>query len=161
MIEFCGEMSKKCRKRILKTNYKGGLLAGFLTTLVFIWPIVLLGITRSWLFFTAVPVLFLIPFSVGIPPSKKNMGLLIPSKISIFTEDKTILWQSDKRTDEKSFDDVKTVVDEGEWYVFKFCYSQRDIRFVCEKELLSNGTLDDFQKAFEDKIVKRENSLKC
>ena len=72
MIEFCGEMSKKCRKRILKTNYKGGLLAGFLTTLVFIWPIVLLGITRSWLFFTAVPVLFLIPFPLESLPLRKT-----------------------------------------------------------------------------------------
>ena len=53
-------------------------------------------------------------------------------------------------------DSVKRVVDYGEWYDFVFYYSDRDLYFVCQKSLLTKGTLEEFEALFEGKIVRKK-----
>ena len=48
---------------------------------------------------------------------------------------------------------VKEILDYGEWYYFIFNYEDRDPYFVCQKDLLTQGTLEEFEALFEGKIV--------
>ena len=52
-------------------------------------------------------------------------------------------------------DDVKKIIDYGEFYDFVFTFSARDIYFVCQKDLLVCGTIEEFESLFEGKIERR------
>ena len=155
MIEFRGKMSKTCKRRILEKNYKGGLIAGFITVAIFLGPLVYLALYWQVAIWLAVAALVMLPFFVGIPPTKKDIGLLIPSSISIDINEQVIVWKSDKMETIKDFDEVKYITDAQDCYVFKFCYVARDMRFVCEKNLLCQGTIQEFEKVFEDRLRKK------
>ena len=36
----------------------------------------------------------------------------------------------------------------------KICYSDRDMYFVCQKSLLTQGSFDEFENLFADKLVR-------
>ena len=45
--------------------------------------------------------------------------------------------------------------DYGECYYFKFNFGERDRFFVCQKSLLTEGTIEEFEELFEDVIVRK------
>ena len=49
---------------------------------------------------------------------------------------------------------VTRVLDYGEWYYLLFEFDSRDIYFVCQKSLLTKGSLEEFEALFEGKIEK-------
>ena len=51
--------------------------------------------------------------------------------------------------------DVKTVNDWGEWYEVIFYFPHKSVGFICQKDLLVEGTIEEFEKLFEDKIVRK------
>ena len=59
---------------------------------------------------------------------------------------------SEKFDWERDVSEVKEVIDYGKWYYIKFTYFARNPRFVCEKALLCQGTLEEFEKIFKGKI---------
>ena len=44
------------------------------------------------------------------------------------------------------------IVDYGEWYYLVFDYGDKDLYFVCQKDLLTGGTIEEFENIFEGKI---------
>lgn len=52
----------------------------------------------------------------------------------------------------KTIDDIKRIIDFGEWYyiIFKFPKSGN---LICQKSLLVEGSIDDFNNMFSDKII--------
>ena len=154
MIEFCGEMSAG-RRYIIKKQYWLGFLAGAITSLIFLVPIIYLALRWEAIVLLFVPPIALLPFFAGIPPSKKDIGLIIPQSIVFDTEEESIIWKSDKNETVKYIGDVVLVTDMGEFYVLKFRFGAKDIRFVCEKSLLCQGTIEGFEKIFEEKLVKK------
>lgn len=55
----------------------------------------------------------------------------------------------------RSVDDVKKVIDGEEWYHIKFYFDARSPYFICQKSLLRQGTLQQFEQLFADKMVKK------
>lgn len=49
---------------------------------------------------------------------------------------------------------VVSVIDMGTWYTFKFDLKMNNF-FVCQKDLLVEGTLEEFEKLFEGKIERK------
>lgn len=49
---------------------------------------------------------------------------------------------------------VKCVKDYGEWYHFEFNFSDRDMYFVCQKSLLTEGSIEEFESLFADKLMR-------
>ncbi|MBQ5725745.1 MAG: hypothetical protein IIV80_06300, partial [Clostridia bacterium] len=54
-----------------------------------------------------------------------------------------------------SIDDVTMIVDMGEWYHISFGKMLGSGRFVCQKDLLVQGTIEDFEKLFEGKLIRK------
>ena len=52
-------------------------------------------------------------------------------------------------------DSVDTVIDYGDWYHLLFNFEDRDTYFVCQKNLLTKGTLEEFEALFDGKIERR------
>lgn len=59
----------------------------------------------------------------------------------------------------KPIEDVKRVVDVGEWYYIVFKYGDIGNAWICQKDLLMQGTVSDFEKIFEGKICHTSNRL--
>ena len=60
---------------------------------------------------------------------------------------------------ERATEDVKKVLDYGEFYEFRF-YFPWCFGVICQKDLLVEGTIEEFEKFFDGKIVRKKLKLK-
>lgn len=95
-------------------------------------------------------ILFVITISLPNIQTKKEKEKITPQKV--FIEDDTIVSRSNAVAERRCLKDVKEVRDYGEFYYFVFYLRGYSYRFVCQKNLLSKGTLEEFESLFEGKI---------
>ena len=55
----------------------------------------------------------------------------------------------------KSIQDIKEIRDMGNFYAIIFYFPNMDRRFICQKDLLVEGTIEEFEELFKDKIVRK------
>ena len=79
------------------------------------------------------------------------MNSLMPHRIVI--ENDIITCIAEKYVESKSLADVKKVQDFGDFYEFVFPFGKISEKFICQKNLISKGTLEDFENLFAGKIV--------
>ena len=154
MIEFKGYISGAAEKAFFRKS-RNILLKAYL----FIFPtalsFVFLGgrLLQSDVFIYAIcALLLIIPLLFLIPPSKKDRRAMLPKRI--YTEDDYIVCIADQYTDSKFISDVKEVVDHGEFYELTFPFGKISEKFICQKSLLTNGTLAEFESLFVGKLKK-------
>lgn len=70
-------------------------------------------------------------------------------------QDNILLSVSDRATESRYIEEVKEVRDYGEYYVLVFPMGKLSEKFVCQKDLLTKGTLEEFEALFEGKIVRK------
>ena len=155
MIEFRGEISGECRRFLLRRTAKSGFLVSLLTVTIFFIPTIIAAI--YWnpviLLFSVVYLLALI-FPL-IPMSKKDQKKFIPTKIIIDADDECVVLQGENFERFHMFSSIKTVKDYGAFYDFEFYYGDKDMFAICQKSLLSSGTLEEFEALFEGKIERK------
>ena len=81
--------------------------------------------------------------------------MFMPQRIFIDLEENMVVHQCEKMERFHGLDSVQTVFDYGKWYHFKFDYTNRDMYFVCQKDLISQGTIEEFEELFKDKIERK------
>ena len=158
MIEFSGEISKECRRYILRRESRCGMIVGLWVASIFIIPVIIAMRTVHWIHVLWIPVLIIFVLLSGLPVKKNNYSVIIPSKVSIL-EDGTMISESEKFHWIEDVSYVKNVIDYGGWYHIYFFYTHRNQRFICDKSIITKGTLEEFEKLFEGKI-ERKNNLK-
>ena len=154
MIRFSGEISGDCLKYILRRNAKADRFAVSLGLLLFGVPITVALGAMDWRFvFLCLPIFILAIAFCNIPPRKKDLGALVPKSVVIDPHTRELISQNDKLRFEAAFSLVKEIWDFGDWY---------DIRtetdpgwFICQKNLLCEGTLEEFEALFADKLIKK------
>ena len=154
VIEFNGVLDGKCKKYLIKKQIKFQLFVSVLCTIIFIIPVVFVPPQSLVSQLILISVLGLNFFSI-IPPSKNSQKQFMPIKIFIDLQEKTIVHQTEKVERFHMITDVKKVIDYCDWYDLRFSFSGRDLYFVCQKNLISKGTLEDFEALFEGKIVRK------
>ena len=155
MIEFKGYLTgaaekaffRKGRNMIIKFFYIGELF-----TIPLLFYIAKIFRSPSFIyifggFFLIVPLLFF------IPQSKKERLAMLPKRI--YTDNEYIVCVAERYTDSKLISDVKEVIDHGEYYELTFPFGKLSDKFICQKALLSQGTLEKFEALFKGKIVKK------
>lgn len=155
-IEFCGELSKKSKQYILKKRFMLGLCISLIITLLFVLPLLYVTIVYSRLYLTMlIPASF---FSLLIPilllSPKKDYDTFMPYNVVII-EDGTIVSTNKRLHEIRSISQVKKVVDIGVCYQIFFYFPEKSQQFVCQKDLIKQGTIQDFEKLFEDKLVRK------
>ena len=86
-------------------------------------------------------------------------ALLLLSPLLIYAIiHKHIVCITDRYEEIRKLKDVKRVTDRGEHYEIDFVYGRLSSSFVCQKTLLSKGTLEKFEALFEGKLVKNLGS---
>ena len=62
---------------------------------------------------------------------------------------------TDKSEEFRLIADAAKVIDYGDFYYISFPFGKISNNFVCQKDLLTQGTLEEFEALFEGKIVKK------
>lgn len=157
MFIFEGALSERCKKYMVTRNKIGGIVISCIAFGAFSIPIVLLAFTMDWFYIYFIFALLIFPVLSITPLAKPNEKLLFPAKIEIATQDDTpyIAAESDQYEAIHELSHVKNVIDMKDWYVFVFCFPYKDERFVCEKALLRQGTIEEFEEYFSEQIVRK------
>ena len=88
-----------------------------------------------------------------LPVFQKKMVKKGPNKILL--EENILISSSPRGKVIRSFEDVIEVKEFQDFYVMCFNRYQNSYEFVCQKDLLSKGTLEEFEELFKGKIVKK------
>jgi len=102
------------------------------------------------LLYLIIPVVAIISF---IFPFRRFAIKRVPLVVSI--EDEFIECENEQEYANNRLDDVKNVVDLGDWYIVRFYFPINLRWFICQKDLIVEGTIEDFEKLFEGKIVRK------
>lgn len=78
-----------------------------------------------------------------------------PTRITIDIKENEIFGEYRKGAGNRSIDDVKKVIDMGEFYDILFYFPSQWSNCICQKDLIVEGTIEEFEKLFEDKIVRK------
>jgi len=152
MIKFQGEISQECKKWFLKREFKAYLFVTCL--LAVLYAIANITIALLWnliaLLYLIIPVVAIISF---IFPFRRFAIKRVPLVVSI--EDEFIECENEQEYANNRLDDVKNVVDLGDWYIVRFYFPINLRWFICQKDLIVEGTIEDFEKLFEGKIVRK------
>ena len=90
---------------------------------------------------------------IRIPKSKKEQLALTPKRI--FVDGESIVSIADKYSESRLICDAKELRDFGEFYEIVFPFGKFSEKFICQKNLLTKGTLEQFESLFSNKIVRR------
>lgn len=141
---FCNQIVKLQQKLIILTLIPGFVILTIVFYVVFdviaLYPEVIIS------------EIILLALALLLPKiqTKKEKEKITPQKI--FIDNDMIVSESNATVETRFIKDVKEVRDYGEFYYFVFkAYSYR---FVCQKDLLTQGSIDEFETMFAEKIKK-------
>lgn len=154
MIEFDGYLTGVTEKHFYKkvATYEQNIT---LICITLILPMVIqVGkiIGNVEVFFCIFCSLYLIiPLVARIPKSTREKKELTPHRV--YLEGDCVVSFSEKFTEKRLISDVIFVRDYGDFYELVFPLRKLSNRFICQKELLKLGTLQEFERLFEGKIL--------
>lgn len=153
MVEFRGEIYGNAKDFFMKKVVEK-LQFIYLVAFTCIAPLALLFMYKIgvlwlfWIYPLCVAVLF---FIVRIAFKKGNKDILIKR---VYVEGKHIFSVSSNGEYKFKIESVKKIIDYGEFYFVAFSKFLIVEDIVCQKNLLTKGTLEEFEALFEDKIVR-------
>lgn len=152
MIEFNGLLTGKAKDFLLRRQRK--ITCGTCVSLMFVFLPISFSvavIVENHLIFAVCILLFLLSFlTYFLPVSRYTQKNIMTQKIIISQDCITNITQ--KHSESNLIKDVKKIYDHGEFYEFKFPLLKSNYKFLCQKDLISQGTLDDFEELFKGKI---------
>ena len=151
MFIFQGELSNKNQKYLLRKNKILGLIGMGILVVISAVPIILFSYFLHWAF-SLIFVLLALMLILNLIPLKDEIKYTIPAKITIY--DSTITSEGKGFNKTKSISMIKKIIDFGDFYHIIFNFPYKDIRFLCQKDLLKEGSLTDFEEKFKDLIIK-------
>jgi len=152
MIEFRGYIIEDAKERMLEKTRQYERKLIFLGTLLILPPVIIFGInTEAWWIMQVYIITMVVGLIVPmIPKSKKEQQAIIPN--CIYTDGKTIVCVTEKAQIKRFISDVKTVYDCKTYYELTFKFGKFSSQFICQKDLLTQGTIEEFEALFEGKI---------
>lgn len=155
MIVFEGKPTNECRKFLIKKHKKGNWIptsvTAFLLSIPLVW-LCFLNVNFGFLLIT----IWLIPLFSLMPPGKKEVNRFLPHKVLFDTDESTVVISMEKGEHFRMLNEVKRVYDYRYWYYLDIDFG--DPYFICQKDLLTEGTLEEFEALFEGKIVRMNES---
>ena len=157
MIEFNGYISGNAEKYFWEKSRKM-VQKIFMVSMLLLFPIIIYAAVKTSMYgiITGYVILIvLVQLCTYIPKGQKEKKSLTPKLI--YTEDEYIVCVADQYEEFKAICDVETVIDYGEFYALQFPIGNVSDKFICQKELLSAGSLEEFENIFDGKIVRKQN----
>lgn len=156
MIDFKGELTCKGRKYVLRKRSNMLMLVWTVVAIIILpfafYVAKILGMLFFW-FYILMCVAVLIIFA--LPAGKIDQKSFMPVRIFFDLRDEIVVKKSETTESFHEISSIKAVYDYGDWYYLKFYASDRDLYFVCQKDLLVEGTIEEFEAMFADKIIRK------
>lgn len=154
MIEFNGYLTGASEKFFFK-KYVTYMQNAFIFGLVMVLPLIFMLMRTFQTFsifygYCAVFAYAMIAVRIKTPKGRKE---ITPKRIYVI--DNNLICISDKQSESRGVELVKTAYDYGEFYFLSFPMGKKSGNFVCQKDLLTQGTLEEFEKLFDGKIVRK------
>lgn len=157
MIRFDGELTGRAKRYFVEKMMKKASVFGF--------SISLLNIPFWWWFYSGtstvkyvVPVVLVLcaffPLLLRVLVPKKSKERGITKKVII--KDDIISIISEEMSIKRAVSKVKKVRDYGEYYELVFSAVDFLTVCVCQKNLLSKGSIKEFEELFADKLIKQD-----
>ena len=166
MIEFKGEISKECKLCLLKREARALCISAIITALIVGIPILIVGFVweRNYLWFLIICFMALIMFSLPMislimPKSREKSINKIHARtpLRVTIRDDIVEVEYEEKYLEATVSEVTKVIDVGDCYILATRYFQREGYYcACQKDLLTKGTLEEFEELFADKIVRKK-----
>lgn len=155
MIEFVGQVNGQAEAFFWKRARRLAIIIFYISLLILLPVVIFFAvITQYWALMIGYAILFvLVPLITLIPKTKKEKQQLLPRRI--YTEDEYIVAVVGETEEFRRIEDVKVVIDHGEFYELKFPVGKVSDKFVCQKELLHYGTIEGFEALFSSKLVRK------
>lgn len=152
MIIFDGYLTGSAEKWLHKKNREFGRNVLLVAVLLFFPIILFFSIeTQKLLIIPIYSSLFVfVPLLSIVPQSKKEKRVVTPHKIII--DDKTLTCKAVKFEEIRFIQDVKVVKDHGDFYEIIFPFGKVSNNFICQKNLLSKGSIENFEILFKSKM---------
>lgn len=159
MVVFCGDLSEKSKEYLLKENAVLGLFISIPVALIFCSITILLAaILERWvilIFLIPISLIFIFPIIGKYFQKEKVLEMIIPSKVVIHGNGDIMIFLGKKETlIEKSFSQIKKVEEDDDWFYLKLKFPKID-GFLCQKDLITDGTIEEFEAIFKDKLVRK------
>lgn len=163
MIRFEGTISKEGKKYVLKNYYATMALVGLvgivLGTILLIVLLVLNASGKLLMFgIIAVIVFYALAIFFGVCWPLMTINQQLPIKVDIEDDYVNCFFGSSELYGKSKYSNVehiKNIVDGGEFYYFYFYYPHKIIGCICQKDLITKGTIEEFEELFEGKIVRK------
>lgn len=152
MIEFSGKLSGKAKFYFIKTEAIVGFVSSIIPSIIvcfLIWKYF-----AHWFLYIVIPVLLFVIIIITVVTPNMHYNAIMPMRIII--EKDIIKLENLKVNETKLIEHIKQIVDKGEYYKLKFYFPYKSGRFICQKSLITKGTIHDFEMTFANKI-KKEN----
>lgn len=153
MIIFEGSISEDCRKYLKFKLWHSLIIFGLTFFLLVGVIVVLLACLIDWIFL----VFFICPFAmfVALLYTPRKIAKRYPQNIII--QDEVIYYSAmGGVTYGRELKDIKKIADMGDWYNFEFYFPRKELFFVCQKDLITEGSIEEFETLFEGKIVRKK-----
>ena len=152
-IEFNGMITGAAEKRFWQKEHTGvQLVCPLVGILCFpIIPIVAEIFRNSFVYWFYISLFLVIEIIVSLPKSKNYKMLWNPQRIVI--DQDMITCTANSYVESKFIDDVKEVRVHEEFYELVFPFGKISNKFMCQKSLLTKGSLAEFEELFKDKLT--------
>lgn len=152
MIKFQGDLSEACKNFTIKRVRKLTCIVISCIGVILAIPFIILAFIYNWAFILASLLLLAMPLFQYFSYRGSTLDLMLPTEIEICGS--TILSKGRKFSEIRDLSDITKIIDYGEWYQIYFKFPYRSQNFIIEKRLLVEGSLEDFNNLFKDKIHK-------
>ena len=157
MVKFEGSLTGAARAALLRKQKKT-LVIGWLCVIVLATPITMplvLGVFKEPYAVHVFMIVFasFIPIFMLMPLGKKTIARILPQRI--YANQTHIVCITGEEKIVKFIEDVAKVIDCGAYYDVRFRFGKFNDKFVCQKSLLTRGSLEKFEAIFKDKLKRR------
>ena len=152
MIVFQGNISDECKKQRTKVESRVGLITALIPSIVLAIFIAIATIKWDWIFVIGFPVLITFVLVAYFYP-KREAKLIVPYQVCI--TDSELQSEGEKFFEKRKILWIKKIIDKGEWYQIVFYFPHKSTRFICQKNLLVEGTIEEFEELFQGKIIRK------
>ena len=166
MVEFSGKIENAVQAKVIsKRSLFAGIvgiiiaIAGLIISLV-IWLIERSLDKESMIILIGSILMVIIYGIICIPTSKKRLKFEWDYYIKFENEIITVVFNHQNGAVQScKMSKIKKVIDYGEFYYLYLYRIDPSKSIVCQKDLLINGTIEEFEKLFEGKIRRKFKSI--
>ncbi len=153
MIEFKGKLSEENKKNVLKFNAKVARWVAVIVSVPFVIIDIIVSLKIDLIYLIYLSIFVTLIAFAGIKPKGKELEELINYRIEL--NDEELIRETSKSYKKIKLSNIKEIIDCGDSYFIYFTFPPFG-SIICQKNLITQGTIEEFEKKFREVIKSGE-----